>query len=276
MKTLLNWLETLYSLCVDRPFRTGTVIAGHYEILLCLGMGSYGISYLCRDRRTGQRCVLKQVKPSKKGSRKGAPIYEYETSLLAALDHPCIPKLLATFRHQGHLFFAMEYMDGKNLEDVLFELGKSFTEREALLVIRELLEIIAYLHERRIIHRDVRIPNVILSQGRLCLIDFGLARYLGDKPTAAADDLGSYPSEKRLKREIAYKSDFYALGHFLLFLLYSTYETEEDTEERNWDEELSLSPLTKRLLQRLLQDETPYEHVAELRVELEAAIEACT
>src|SRR4051812_32911523 len=72
-------------LVIDRPYRPGRLIANRYRVEEVLGMGSYGISYLCADTQTGQRCVLKQVRPSKRRGNKGAPIYEYETSLLAAL-----------------------------------------------------------------------------------------------------------------------------------------------------------------------------------------------
>ena len=80
--------ELFVLLVIDRPFRVGKRIANRYLVEQVLGMGSYGISYLCRDDHTGKTCVLKQVRPSKRRGNRGAPIYEYEASLLAALDHP--------------------------------------------------------------------------------------------------------------------------------------------------------------------------------------------
>ena len=264
--------ELFVLLVIDRPYRVGKRIANRYLVEQVLGMGSYGISYLCRDEQTGQACVLKQVRPSKRRGNKGAPIYEYETSLLAALDHPQIPKLLDRFRYRGHLFFAMEHMNGKNLEDTIFAEKATYTEREALQVIFELLDIVEYLHQKGIVHRDVRIPNVIIADGKLRLIDFGLARRLGDKPTQVAEDLHDYVIEKQIKREVAFKSDFYSMGHFLLFLLYSGYEEEEGQEERSWEEELAVTPATRQLLRRMLQHDTPYETASELRADLIAAM----
>lgn len=263
--------RTVKSWVVDRPFAAGRVIQGRYRIVTVLGVGSYGISYLCKDLAREQEVVLKQVKPTRMQDGKGRPIFEYETEMLASLDHPAIPKLLARFEADGQLFFTMEYMRGKNFEDLIFEEGRRYGEREALAVVRELLDIVAFLHEKGIIHRDVRIPNVILAEGRLRLIDFGLARRLGDSPTLIADDLDAYFEEKQIRREVAYTSDFYALGHFLLFLLYSSYES-KDKQERPWEEELSLAPVTQALLRRLLQIEEPFGDAGEVRAALESAL----
>jgi serine/threonine-protein kinase len=268
----LYWIDLLYTRWLDRPFRPGRVLGKRYEVERCLGMGSYGISYLCLDRQTQQRCVVKQVRPSKRRGQKGFPIFEYETSILAQLQHPAIPRLYEKFSERGQWFFAMEYMEGTNLEDALFEGELRVEEQEALQLIRDLLEIVAYVHDQRVVHRDVRIPNVILQDGQLKLIDFGLARRLGDRPTQVAEDLREYMVEKQIKREVEFRSDFYSMGHFLLFLLYTTFESSGE-EERSWEQELRLHPRTQTLLKRMLQLETPYfADAAELRSALDEAI----
>ncbi|MCX7569708.1 protein kinase family protein [Tumebacillus sp. DT12] len=267
MKRWLDWWR-------DRPYRRGRVLNGRYRVLAVLGRGSYGISYLCRDRQGGGEVVVKQVLPSRRHGAKGRPIYEYETALLAALDHPGIPRLLDKFEWREGLFFAMEYMDGPNLEDLIFADEERYDEAAALCVVRELSELVAYLHGQGIIHRDVRIPNVIRRDGQLCLIDFGLARRLRAPATQIAEDLSDYEREKQLKREVSYKSDFYSMGHFLLFLLYSTFD-EDNEEERSWEEELALHPMTRQLLRRMLQQEEPsFTDVHELQKALDETITA--
>jgi serine/threonine-protein kinase len=273
MRRLKAWWHNFCARLVDRPLAEGTVLAGRYVIERVLGMGSYGITYLCRDEHLKLRCVVKQVRPSKLGSKKGQPVYEYEMSVLESLDHPQIPKLLDRFSHDGQLFFAMEYIEGRNLEDLIFEEGYRFSERDALLLIRDLLAIVEHLHERKLVHRDIRIPNVILQDGKLHLIDFGLARRLGDSPTYIEENLGAYVWEKQIKREVAFKSDYWGLGHFLLFLLYSTFEAKEDADETlTWEEELDLTPATRKLIRRLIQLDEPYTNAQELRTDLESAI----
>ncbi|TCP57593.1 serine/threonine protein kinase [Tumebacillus sp. BK434] len=272
MRRLKAWWQGVYARLVDRPYAAGTVIHGRYTIEAVLGMGSYGITYLCRDAEANRRCVLKQVRPSKLGSNKGQPLYDYEIKVLQALDHPQIPKLLDRFTHERQLFFAMEHVSGRNLEDLIFDEGRTMCEPEALQVILELLDIVDYLHRKRLVHRDIRIPNVILQNGRLHLIDFGLARYLGDPATYIEEDLGAYVWEKQVKREVAFKSDYWGLGHFLLFLLYTTFTASEQADEQaTWEEELDLHPATQRLIRRLIQIDPPYENSAELRSDLQAA-----
>ncbi|PWK10299.1 serine/threonine protein kinase [Tumebacillus permanentifrigoris] len=268
------WIDLIYTQLLDRPYRAGKVLGKRYVVERCLGMGSYGISYLCRDQQTGQPCVVKQVRPSKRRGQKGFPIFEYETSILQQLQHPAIPRLYQKFSQRGHWFFAMEYMQGTNLEDALFETDLRYSERQALQLIRDLLEIVAYVHDQRVVHRDVRIPNVILQDGQLKLIDFGLARRLGDRPTQVAEDLRDYVVEKQIKREVEFRSDFYSMGHFLLFLLYTTFESSGE-EERSWEEELNLHPATKTLLKRMLQLQSPhFANAAELATALDEAIRA--
>ncbi|ASS73740.1 hypothetical protein CIG75_01295 [Tumebacillus algifaecis] len=270
-KLKARW-QQFYSWLIDRPYRAGTLLAQRYQILKVLGMGSYGITYLCHDRVKSGDCVLKQVRPSKLGSNKGRPVYDYEISVLQALDHPQIPKLLDRFTSDGQLFFAMEYKAGRNWEDLIFDEGYTITEPDALSVILDLLDIVEYLHANQLVHRDIRIPNVILQDGQLHLIDFGLARYLGDPATYIEENLDAYLPEKQIKREVAFKSDYWGLGHFLLFLLYSTFTPpEQETEAVTWEEELDLHPATQKLIRRLLQLDPPYDNTAELRADLRAA-----
>ncbi|MFD2170367.1 serine/threonine protein kinase [Tumebacillus lipolyticus] len=272
MQKLIAWWSQLYARLVDRPFAERTVIKGRYRVEAVLGMGSYGITYLCEDSHSGQRCVLKQVRPSKLGSKKGRPVYEYEISVLQALDHPQIPKLLESFADRGQLFLAMEYKEGKTWEDLIFEEGYTISEREALQVILDLLGIVEYVHQHGLVHRDVRIPNVIIKDGTMHLIDFGLARYLGDSATYIEESLDAYLLEKQIKREVAFRSDYFGLGHFLLFLLYTSFQPADEAEELPWEEELDLTPKTRQLIRRMIQMDEPYESADALRADLLIAL----
>lgn len=256
---------------LDRPLRSGTLVADRYELRRVLGIGSYGISYLAEDRRHGVLCVLKQVKPSRRKGRKGKPIFEREASILERLNHPGFPRLLNRLETNGHLFLVMDYICGTNVEDLIFTEGRSFTEKEALRFASELFELVEAIHARGIVHRDLRIPNVITDGKRLYVIDFGLACPVGD-PGGPPDDADGYPEEKRIRRMPEYSSDYYALGHFILFLLYSAYKGEPDAPERGWEEELDLAPGTRRLLRRLLQIDAPYRSADELKCDLTEAI----
>lgn len=253
----MKGLKRMWARWLDRPYPAGTVLYDHYEIVRVLGIGSYGITYLSRDQIDGNLCVVKQVKPSKKGTKQGIEAYEYETALLQKLDHPSIPGFYQKFTYQGHFFFAMEYMSGKNFEDLIFIEQVQYSERQSLLIIQQLLSIVDYLYQNGISHRDLRIPNVLMNNNHeLKLIDFGLARYLIDR------------QEKD-------KGDFCELAHFLLFLLYSTY-VPNGKKNRSWEEELSISRCTKSIIRRLFEIDAPYSNLRELKQDMDQALEELT
>lgn len=253
----------------DRPYRPGRTV-GTYRIKAVLGMGSYGIAYLANHVDTEEQVVLKQVKPSLRHTAKGIAMQAYEQKVLASLSHPQFPRWLESFTDKGDAFLVMSFIEGPTLEEVLFDHSLQIDELASARLMRQIGELVAHLHDRGVIHRDVRIPNVIWHQDRPYLIDFGLARFLGDEPTYTAKDLSLYPSEKQLKREVAPSSDLYALGHFFLFLLYSGYVPQEGEPERSWEEELSLSPDVHRMIRRLLQLDHPYESVHDWLTDLDA------
>jgi serine/threonine protein kinase len=256
-KKIIQWFHRIWT---DRPYPTGTRL-GEYRITSVLGLGSYGIAYLAVHEPTKETYVIKQVKPSLRHQPKGNAMQEYEMKILQALDHPLIPKAVERLQIGDHSFLVMTYISGMTMEDFLFEQHGTFTEKEAVTFVREAANIVRYLHHHGVIHRDVRIPNVIVRDGKPFLIDFGLARFLGDKATYESDSLDSYPLEKQLKRKVEPASDLYALGHFLLFLLYSTYTPQPGQPERSWEEELTLSSEVRTMLRRLLQIEEPYPDV---------------
>jgi serine/threonine-protein kinase len=254
---LIHWWNKSFR---DKPYRPGTQI-GPYLITNILGMGSYGIAYLAKQETTGDRVVLKQVKPSLRHSPKGEAMQQYEQKVLAALSHPQIPSWLDSFTYKGDSFLVMTFIEGPTLEEALFDRSVIVDELASARLMRQIAKLVAYMHDRGIIHRDVRIPNVIWQNELPYLIDFGLARFVGDKPTYIAQDLSAYPSDKQLKREVAPSSDLYALGHFFLFLLYSGYKHADDEPERSWEEELSLSSEVHGMIRRLLQLDQAYDSV---------------
>ncbi|MGG1661258.1 serine/threonine protein kinase [Brevibacillus sp. NRS-1366] len=259
------WNETIR----DKPYRPGKQV-GRYQIANVLGIGSYGIAYLATDLPTDERVVLKQVKPSLRNTPKGESMQAYEQKVLSTLSHPQVPRWLDSFRYRNDSFLVMTYIEGPTLEELLFDHHLAVDELICARFMRQIGELIVHLHDHKIIHRDVRIPNVIWQNDKPFLIDFGLARFMGDKPTYTAEDLSAYPSEKQLKREVAPSSDLYAIGHFFLFMLYSGYTAKDNEPERSWEEELSLSPELHQMIRRLLQLDVAYDHVQQWLAELDA------
>lgn len=260
--------QNVKSIIFDRPFKNGTVIKNRYKIINVLGMGSYGITYLTYDRDKNMECVLKQMKPSRKKLEKVHLSFEYEKEILSYLNHPQIPKFGERIIFNGHHFFTMDYVNGQTFEDLIFKEGMVYDEKDAFRILRDVLEIVAYLHSHNIVHRDLRIPNIMVKDGLIYVIDFGLSRFFNHDQHSLFTSMNGYDIEKKLKREIHYRSDFYALGHFVLFLLYSNYTSDSKTE-KSWEEELKITDQARLFIQRLLQLDVPYNSVEEVIYEVE-------
>lgn len=265
---LLAYVKKVCAAWIDYPLQEGKLLQGHYRILRFIGMGSYGLTYLCQDIRTGAEFVIKQAKPSK--GRLGRDLLQKEIQIMQQLHHPSIPSCLTSFNENKQLFMIMDYMKGQTVEDLIFERGAKFPENEALGLIRKLMVVVAYLHTQGFVHRDIRIPNVILQGERIHLIDFGLASRIGEP---SLQDEGTDEALQR-RRATEVTSDLYAIGHFLLFMLYSTYESSEVHEEntKGWEQELDLTPATKRMIRKLLQIDPAYTSTQDFIDELDAIL----
>jgi serine/threonine protein kinase, bacterial len=258
-------IRKIYQFFYDRPIKAGFVLNERYKVLRVIGMGSYGLVYLCKDLETNEHTVVKQLRPSKRRNKKEIKLFENEISVLRTLNHQNIPMLYETFSLEGHLFYVMNFIDGDNLEDEIFYHKKSFNEKEALHILAQLLELVDYLHKSEIYHQDLRIPNLLLKNNELFLIDFGLAKHAVVKePSSSSSHEQEWIQEMKLQ-------DYYDLGEILLYLLYTTY-TSKNKKALPWTEELSLEKETVHLLKRLLQINEPYANSSEIAADLQAAM----
>jgi serine/threonine-protein kinase len=256
---------------LERPIKVGCILKGRYKIIHFIAKGSYGMAYRAIDLRCDQMVVVKQFRKRKRKARKG--LLEREARMLKALDHPAIPKCLDLFEEEEKSFLVMEFVDGKNVEELIFYEGRKYNEKESFLILLDVLKIVQYFHEKRIIHRDLRLPNILLTNNKVSIIDFGLAVFCNDTDPILYESL---PLEKRLYREISFTSDYYALGHFVLFLLYSDYQATQ-WKNRSWEEELILGLESKRIIRKLLKLDSCYENVHEIIDEVqEFLIKTCS
>lgn len=260
-------IRKFYQLFVDKPIKKGVVLEDRYEVLSVIGTGSYGIVYLCRDLKTNENKVVKQLRPSKR--RKEVEMFENEISVLRMLNHKNIPILFEAFSNNGSLFYVMSFIEGDNLEDKIFLRKNTFNENESLLILSHLLELVDYLHKKDLYHQDLRIPNMLLKNNELFLIDFGLSKH---KVVVAPfhSPLRSLPNKQDEILEMKLQ-DYYDLGEILLYLLYTTYSS-KNKKALPWTEELSLEMETVYLLKRLLQIKEPYSNTSEISTDLKVAL----
>ncbi|MFC4322446.1 serine/threonine protein kinase [Litchfieldia salsa] len=251
----------------ERPLKNGSIINNQFKITRFIGKGSYGLVYQAIDETTSQMVVVKQLRNRKRNSNEKLLIRE--ARMLESLNLINTPRLVDYFYEDHKYFLIMEHKPGNNFEDLVIYEGKKYNETECIKILLKVLQVIRHLHAKRIIHRDLRLPNILLNEETIYVIDFGLALFVDEKDSGEGI---SSSLEKRLFREVSVKSDFYALGHFFLFLLYSTYET-TTRKERSWEEELTIDPRLKKIIRKMLQLEASYETVDEIIKDLEVITE---
>lgn len=252
---------------VEKVFPKNHLIDGRYRVLMLLGTGSYGHSYQVLDKEKNVIKVLKTLRIHKRISTSGRNGFKNEIKFLTQINHPGFPAFYESGSYGKIPYYTMEYIEGKNFEQLIFKENRKFTEHETFKIVRELLHLIDYLHRIQMIHRDIRIPNVMFDGIHVRLVDFGLAIQQKRKKISCEK---KFDSELRKLADIG--SDFYGLGHFILFLLYSSWSTEKDVEEKSWEEELNITLLSKQTIRKLLQIETPYDGCGQILMDVEKII----
>ena len=213
-----------------------------YHFAGIFGMGAYGVAYLLIHKQTKQKVIMKRLRAKHRHNAKSRIKFKQEITMLQSLDLSSVPALLNEGEVSNIPFYLMEYVDGSTFQQIIFEENRQFSEMECLQIAKQLFEIVLSLHKHGIVHRDLRIPNILSQNGQLKIIDFGLAAYI-------KEDINlSIKNPKKVENHI---SDLYYIGHFLLFLLYSNYEP-SSKKERSWQEELQIPAELKQFIERLL------------------------
>src|SRR6185295_14670091 len=188
---------------------------GVYEIEALLGAGGMGEVYRSLDTRLGREVALK-VLPDAFGADPGRLArFEREARAVAALNHPNIVTLHSLEESGGLHFITMELVHGRTLDRLIPPTGLAI---DVLLgYALPLSEALAAAHKRGIVHRDLKPGNVMLTDdGRLKLLDFGLATIAADREAAAPlDRAGSLTREGLLVGTCKYMSPEQLQGHSL-------------------------------------------------------------
>ncbi|NXH60421.1 NEK11 kinase, partial [Rhabdornis inornatus] len=222
---MLKFQETAKHVTVARfsSACSGAMIARRYTIQRKLGNGSFGSVYLVNDRKAKQGEELKVLKEISVGNLKPNETVEanLEAQLLSKLDHPAIVKFYASFVERDSFCIITEYCEGGDLDFKIQEYkdsGKMFTQSQVIDWFIQLLLGVNYMHDRRILHRDLKAKNIFLKDNLLKIGDFGVSCLLMGSCDLATTFTGTpyYMSPEVLKHQgYNTKSDIWSLGCIL-------------------------------------------------------------
>jgi predicted Ser/Thr protein kinase len=188
-----------------------------FEVVRVLGAGGFGVVYLVRDRQTGAELALKTL-----AIDRPELVYRLkrEFRTLADLRHPNLVRFHELFGEHGRCFFTMEYVDGPTfLEHV--RAGGACDERRLRDALGQLARGLSALHSAGKLHRDVKPSNVLVTRtdGRVVLLDFGLASHIEESGAGRSADLAGTPAymspEHVEHRPLTAASDWYSVGVLL-------------------------------------------------------------
>ncbi len=199
------------------------LLRGQFTIIKFLNNGGFGITYLARNS-LDREVVIKECFPgafcqrnrNSVGARSRAHQREFamivklfvqEAKSLAKLIHPNIVGVHQVFEDNDTAYMAIDYVDGRDLQDIIDNDRKSMTPALIMKMVHKLLGAISFVHQHGILHRDISPDNILLSKkGEPVLIDFGAARQL------ATELAGKVLSAMRVVKEGYSPQEFYVSG----------------------------------------------------------------
>jgi tetratricopeptide (TPR) repeat protein/predicted Ser/Thr protein kinase len=201
----------------------GSIIAERYEILKLLGQGGMGAVYKAKDRELDRLVALKVIRPELAGHASILQRFKQELLLARKITHRNIIRIYDLGVAEGLRFITMEFVEGQDLSSLLEERHK-YPPEEAVTILRQVCAALEAAHNEGVVHRDLKPQNIMMGAGgRVCVMDFGLARSMeGHGMTQAGAVMGTpaYMSPEQAKgMPVDQRSDLYTLGIIAYVLL---------------------------------------------------------
>ncbi|MEP6704825.1 MAG: FHA domain-containing serine/threonine-protein kinase, partial [Acidobacteriota bacterium] len=215
-----------------KPLSEGIVLNARYEIVRKIGGGGMGAVYLASDNNLGG--VLRAVKEmvqshiEEEQQEKAINDFKRESMILSTLDHASIPTIYDYFydADEGRFYLVMKYISGGDLSSRLRSAPEGkIDEKSVTQWAIQVTDVLDYLHSQpsTIVYRDLKPSNIMLdgNSGRVMLIDFGIARAIGQKEEKGVTAVGTmgYAPPELFSGNVEPRSDVYSLGSTMFHLL---------------------------------------------------------
>lgn len=204
--------------------RPDTILHGRYQIDRRYAKGGMSTIYLGHPLQGAALVIIKELDEPASDTDREEDLQQFEAEyrILRSLEHPGLPLAIDFFEEGGRHYIVEEFVPGDTIKERLEAVG-AFLPTEAAGITLALLDVLEYLHQRRIIYRDVTASNVLLARdGRVRLIDFGAARYWrenAERDTLLLGTPGYTPPEQWGSAQTDERSDIYSVGALLHFML---------------------------------------------------------
>ena len=190
-----------------------------YRLVRELGQGGMATVYLAEDVKHHRQVAIKMLRPELAASL-GAERFLREIEIAAGLQHPHILPLYDSGGSGDVLYYVMPFVDGYSLRDRLAKVG-ALPIDEAVRILREVADALAYSHQRGVVHRDIKPENIMISGSHALVTDFGIAKALSDASsmahlTSTGMSLGTptymAPEQVTADPSLDHRVDIYAVG----------------------------------------------------------------
>ena len=264
-----------------------------YQILRVLSeTGGFAQTFLgeVTDMPSRRRCVIKKLRPiaDPEGFKYSQARFEREAALLESLGDSSeqIPKLYAYFVEDQEFYIVQEFVEGPTLRQIVQQ-GAPLDENAVGELLIALLDVLAYVHEQNVIHRDIKPDNIILRRrdNMPVLIDFGIVKEIlrasddGNLTYSLVAGTPGYISPEQAAGQAVFASDLYSLGVTAIFLLTGKSPrlmTDSATGKLNWRQHrLGVNPAFAAILDKSTELYLPdrYQSARQMREDLRQAFE---
>jgi tetratricopeptide (TPR) repeat protein len=271
----------------SRPM-SKTAEQGRYKITGQLGKGGMGIVYKAIDTVLDRTVAYKVLPDSLQENPQALKNFLREAKSAAKLNHPGIVTVYDAGEQEGVFYIAMEYVDGNTLKEIIKHRGK-ISPGGIVHVLTQMCEALAYAHEQKVVHRDIKTANTMWTRDRKAkIMDFGLAKVIEEvrNHTTVVSGTPYYMSpEQTLGKNVDHRTDIYSLGVSVFELATGTLPFREGNlpyhhvhtsppDPREFNAELP--PLIVNIIARCLEKDPAnrYQSALDIVTELKAALEA--